>query len=63
MIYTGQNVKLNDFRLGLKNISITESIMVKREKKNSITAWHGMQFTCGSEDRYAIRRVSIIQPF
>ena len=24
---------------------------------------HGMQFICGSEYRYAIRRVSIIQPF
>ena len=35
--------------------------MVKREKKD--LPWHGMQFTCGSEDRYAIRRVSINSTF
>ena len=62
MIYTGQNVKLNDFRLGLKNISISNIINNGQEGKKRFTlAWHA--FTCGSEDRYAIRRVSIIQPF
>ena len=62
MIYTGQNVKLNDFRLGLKNISISNIINNGQEGKKDLP-WHSMQFTCGSEDRYAIRRVSIIQPF
>ena len=43
MIYTGQNVKLNDFRLGLKNISISNIINNGQEGKKRFTlAWHAI---------------------
>ena len=66
MTYTGQNLKLNAFRLGLKNVSLRNRLDNGQEEKiiYFFTAvWHGMQFTRGSQYRYAIRRVSIIQPF
>ena len=38
--------------------------MVKGKQWFFLTAvWHGMQFICGSEYRYPIRRVSITEPF
>ena len=65
--YTGQNLKLNAFRLGLKNVSLRNRLDNGQEEKSNMifftAVWHGMQFICGSEYRYAIRRVSIIQPF
>ena len=66
MTYTGQNLKLNAFRLGLKNVSLRNRLDNGQEEKIIYfftTVWHGMQFTRGSQYRYAIRRVSIIQPF
>ena len=67
VMYTGQNLKLNAFRLGLKNISLSNRLDNGQEQKNNIifftAVWHGMQLICGSEYGYAIRRVSIIQPF
>ena len=66
--YTGKNLKkLNAFRLGLKNVSLRNRLDNGQEEKIMSfffkAVWHGMQFVCGSENRYAIRRVSIIQPF
>ena len=65
--YTGNNLKLNAFRLGLKNVSLRNRLDNGQEEKSNMifftAVWHGMQFICGSEYRYAIRRVSIIQPF
>ena len=67
MTYTGQNLKLNAFRLGLKNVSLRNRLDNGQEEKSNMifftAVWHGMQFIYGSEYRYAIRRVSIIQPF
>ena len=66
--YTGKNLKkLNAFRLGLKNVSLRNRLDNGQEEKSNMifftAVWHGMQFIYGSEYRYAIRRVSIIQPF
>ena len=68
VIYTGQNLKLNAFRLGTKNTSLGNRLDNGQQKKlYSFLPLFGMafglQFTCGSEYRCAIRRVSIIQPF
>ena len=53
VIYTGQNLKSNAFRLGL---------IVRGKNIFFAAVWNGVQITCGSEYRQAIRRVSIFQP-
>ena len=63
VIYTGQNLKSNAFRLGLKKIYFSIGLDNGKRKTYFFAAvWNGVQITCGSEYRQAIRRVSIFQP-
>lgn len=59
VIYIGQSLKSNTFRHGLKNITLSIGLDNGYEEK---ILGIGVQITCGSEYRHAIRRVSIIQP-
>ena len=66
VLYIGQNLKSNTFRLGLKNIALSIGLNNGWEEKIIglciffTAVWNGVQITCGSEYRHAIPRVSIV---
>ena len=62
-----RNLKSNTFQHGLRNISLSTGLDNGEEEENYeniffTAVWNGVQITCGTEYRHAIRRVSIIQP-